>query len=236
MGEAPGADAAYVDVPHEPTLSRSTGPSRRVPLPLAVNPGCGLLSGACLVFGGALTTAAVPLYCLGFMALPASPHSAGMKVVVAFLLVFGAVSFSYFALLAWTRLIDRLRRRPMVTIGLDGIRDRRLSPDLLPWSAMEQITLHMTKGHVTLTLRLRSGFTRRHWPFRPGLSMPWQLAANETEISLAHLNPGGHVIAHVVCAMAERNGVKILAPAPPSIWGFVSPILLLFVLHIVARL
>lgn len=228
-------DVTYVDVPHEPTLSHSTGPSTRVMLPLEANPGQSRIIGALLVLGGLVTTI-LALFCMWVLvtvALGASFGASQIGVMLLFFILLGL--FGNIALLIWTRLADRLRPRPMVTIGLDGIRDRRISADLIPWNTMERATLHYPAKHFTLTLQLRSGFAPRHWPFRPGVAMPWQLKANEVDISFAFLRPGAHVLSHVVRAVAEKSGVKIVPPEPPSLWGEIRNCILLFVLQFVTN-
>jgi hypothetical protein len=103
-----------------------------------------------LILGGLVLIAGAALMVVG--AVPALPHPAA----VLYLLIGGA------GLLLFVPGVGRLvwqlaQRRPVLEIGPDGILDRRLSREVMPWSAVRRIDRTRVQRQEFVTLDLVPG-------------------------------------------------------------------------------
>lgn len=216
MDEARPEDA-YVDVPHEPTLLHSTGPALRVPLPLEASPQLGLPRGLIFFLGGVFGLLGFVGSALLMLHLAATAPVLPLLILLPLNAVLLFVPSGCLTVIVLTALIDRFRRQPVVTVRTDGIRDTRVSPNLIPWSAVQRASID-TASWVTVSLELRPGLSTRHWPFRIGAAYPWRLGTSEAQILLMHLSQPPHVLTHVIKSLIEQHGIELATPHHTSPW------------------
>ena len=79
--------------------------------------------------------------------------------------VISAIGFGGFAVMGIMRLLGR--KRPIITISPDGIRDIRVSHDTVPWSGVAALGEWRMQGHraVELTLEPEADLATKRLPF-----------------------------------------------------------------------
>jgi hypothetical protein len=127
--------------------------------------------------GGTVMTGACAL-----VAFDAIPNIAGGRGEVV-----GAWGFLLFGLFTIVIFLQSLRTGPVVEVWTSGIRDRRRSPDLIPWTAIGKVSIKTVRSRRVLALQFRSGTKLR--PSRLGRAMGnVNAAAGGWSISMAGLD------------------------------------------------
>lgn len=104
-----------------------------------------------LYLAGALAFVAIGLWIIRQTA----PTSGTADMIMLVIGWFSVVFFGWIALIAAQRMI--WTRTPVITISPEGIRDIRVSPDLIPWTAIRSITTWQLQGTAIMVLGLASG-------------------------------------------------------------------------------
>ncbi len=131
----------------------------------------GWLAG-CVVMAGACALAA-------FHAIPGIAPGGAERI--------GALGFLFFGLVATVIFMQSFRIGPVVEVRTSGIRDRRRSPDLIPWAAIAKASIKKVRSRRVLALQFRPGTKLR--PSRLGRATgKLNAAAGDWSISMAGLD------------------------------------------------
>lgn len=198
-------------IPAEPRLFEPRdGRFERVLLPLAVRPSWRLALVAALTL---VIAAACLVLAVAFLRSPASTLGDRAFELCASA-VFAAVACAPAAIFV-TALLDLRRGEPFVVVGVDGIMDRRLGGDPIPWSALAKVEILATGvGPCAARLCLKEEGASIFNPFHGGgWAAQWATRRRERIIALLFLSRRPHAIAQTIATLARRNGVAVEQPA-----------------------
>jgi hypothetical protein len=110
-----------------------------------------------------------------------------------------------FGLIFLTSLLELRLARPMLRIDDDGILDRRLRDDPIPWQMME--SADASPGNQGIILRFRRPVQTRPNPRRYVFEFNW----NDGRSALVSINPllGPMVDPEAFARIATRNGIEV---------------------------
>ena len=120
------------------------------------------------------------------------------------------LSFVFLICMAWaTRLTQRLiDRGPVVNIGAEGIIDRRVSSDMIPWSDIDDVYLFRSRSQRYIAVVVADPSRHAsplHWADKLSLWMNKRIGMPQFSISLMGLNASpGRIFLAVMDHLPER--------------------------------
>ncbi|GAB4510904.1 MAG: hypothetical protein Tsb0019_05820 [Roseibium sp.] len=164
-----------------------------------------------------LLSLSMPFVVIGFIAATGvfdAPGSEGAGLVIGLLTI---AFFGSLGLLGVLRLV--LNPDETIGIGPDGIRDRRIASQVIPWSKIERISVWSSRGSSMVMLELDGDFEATL-----DQSTLYRLfkSANRLVGATGHcLNPVGFSVPFrdfhgTIIAYAKAHGSPAVAPSPPA--------------------
>ena len=189
----------------------SAVPPVRLLLPVNAGPRRGRLALAAVHMGllGALG--------LSFLGISVAFLSTGITWSVA---VLGAMLLGWLMLVpmgllctgaAITCLRDLVRTSPILTLSREGICDRRLLVQSVPWPEVARATVTYTRGSIGgVHLQLRHPVAASQNPFRMGtLGFYWRRRPDELHVPVLMLDVSPYALANGITRLVQRHGGEI---------------------------
>ncbi|TXR46617.1 hypothetical protein [Phyllobacterium endophyticum] len=201
-----GGTVDEVEIPGEPTLTRSMVPSVLVRLPVeaGTHRSKNIVSGLLLVFLGAPSLSlAILLAPAAFGAALGNQHFIASIPMWLFLL-FISVAMTGVAL---TCIADAVRKASVLILDAEGFTDAR-SGAHVKWPEIKRATLLFTRSGIgSVDLHLRQATTAWQNPFRIGvLGFRSRPKPDHLIVSVAFLDVRPHVLAFTILALTRRHG------------------------------
>jgi hypothetical protein len=198
--------ADLVEFPGEPTLrAGSAVPPVRILLPSQQSRGA---RGIVVLAAWTGVAAAFVLLPAGMLVLGLWSLRSPKEVAICAIFLPVAAMGIVLAGAAATLLIDLARASPLVVVTSDGLYDRRVLDEMIPWS--DVVHAQPWPGYTAMALRLRRDVNARHNPFRFGPACrKWRRRPNELYISVRFLTVSPHDLAHCIATLVQRHGGKV---------------------------
>jgi hypothetical protein len=206
--------AESIEIPGELRLSNPIPPPVLVRLPLVVRPQRfkNFLLGLLALPIGALFSFSFIAMVFGAHEISLTGFNCFLFLVILPLSLFVGVGFTGAAL---TCFWDALRGRPVLEVGVDGLRDRR-SGVSVPWSSIQCAT-NFLGGSRSVDLQLRYPVTSWQNPFRVGVFLHrYRSKPDHVLVSVAYLDVSAHVLLYTILTLVEWNGGKAISKTSGS--------------------
>src|SRR5262245_30731384 len=216
---APPSSDDIVEFPGQPTMrAGSAVPPVRLVLPVNAGPRRGLLAVAAVLCG---LVGVAGLSFSGLVLKTSGTIAAWQTVVFVVLWPIVAVPSAGYIGGAIVCLRDLARKSPVLTLSREGLYDRRLLDQILPWSDVARATHTYTgRGIAGVHLKLRHAVAARQNPFRLGtLFFYWRRRPDEVHVPLIMLDVKPYALAHGIARLVQQHGGEIVLEPKVRVTG-----------------